>query len=296
MPATTRFRALRLRRVWTVRPNVRATASAWPGRRRQHVAHRSSSLGSGPGDHGPGAARARPAGSECRPPDRAHRPPRRWRTTRPAPKRGVGGIGGQIEEGGQHLGSRHPVDDGVVHLGHQSRYGRPPAPRPRGTPTAADGGRAGVRPGRPPAPPAPPPPGAREAGPAHVVVEVEIGIVDQRRVLEPEGTSTIRMPERGHQVHPLGHQRPDPAEARRHRAPRSGSKTIAPMMWRWVVGDSRARNAPSRPVRRAIPYRPVDPKPPRPRSALDQLVHLDEVGRLDPLDDQLGDPVTPLHP
>ena len=45
-----------------------------------------------------------------------------------------------------------------------------------------------------------------------------------------------------------------------------GSKTRAPRICRWVVGDSNERKAASRPVEPLHRYRPVDPKPASPRS------------------------------
>ncbi len=47
---------------------------------------------------------------------------------------------------------------------------------------------------------------------------------------------------------------------------RSVSKTSAATMWRWVVGDSNEEKKASSPLSRSTIYRPVDPKPSRPRS------------------------------
>ena len=81
------------------------------------------------------------------------------------------------------------------------------------------------------------------------------------------------------------------------RARRSGSKTMAPRMWRWVVGDSRARNAPSSPVRRAHGVTDPSTRSRRgPARTSSSELDLDEPGRLHPLDHQLGDPVAPLDP
>src|SRR5271165_6332736 len=71
----------------------------------------------------------------------------------------------------------------------------------------------------------------------------------------------------------------------------AGSKTMVPMMWRWVVGDSRARKAPSRPVKRAMPSPARRPEAVEAPFGPGQGGHLDEVGRLHLLDDELGDPV-----
>ncbi len=137
------------------------------------------------------------------------------RPVRLRPNSGAGRrVGREVDEGGQHLGPGHAVDDGVVDLGDERRSGRPSRPsttwnshrgRDRSSGRAARSATSAAS--------SAVPPGDGQAGPAHVVVEVEVGVVDQRRVLEPEGHLDHPHAERGYQGHPLGHQRPDPAEA-----------------------------------------------------------------------------------
>ena len=123
------------------------------------------------------------------------------------------GSGGQVEERRHHLRPRHPVDDGVVHLGHQGEVSslQPldhmelpqwPAPVERSRGQVGDQGRQLGPPAR-----------RRKADPAHVVVDVEVGIVDHRRVLEPEGHLDHPLAERRHQGQPVGHQVADAPEA-----------------------------------------------------------------------------------
>src|SRR5674476_166849 len=74
-----------------------------------------------------------------------------------------------------------------------------------------------------------------------------------------------------------------------------GSNTSTPAMWRWVLGDSKARNAPSSPLSRCTPALP----PGRPEATQAplagwQLVDFGEVCLLHLLDHQLGDPVPAL--
>ncbi len=139
------------------------------------------------------------------------------------------------------------------------------------------------------------PPGLGQAHPADVVVEVEVGVVHHGRVLEPEGHLHHPLPERRHPGQAVGDEAAHGPEVHDRPPHRLGSKTRAPRIWRWVVGDSRERNAPSRPVSRStVRYRPVDPKPPRPRSLSSSRSTSTNVRRLHPLDDQLGDPVAPL--
>ena len=94
---------------------------------------------------------------------------------------------------------------------------------------------------------------------------------------------------------PFGHQCPDPSEATPPGTP-VGSKTMAPMMCRWVVGDSRARNAPSRPVSGATASGPSTRSRPVPRAVSSRLSTSTNADRLHPLDHQLGDPVPPPDP
>ena len=57
------------------------------------------------------------------------------------------------------------------------------------------------------------PTGCGDARAAHVVIEVELGILDQRRVLESEGDLHHPHAERRHQRYPLVDQGADPSEA-----------------------------------------------------------------------------------
>ncbi len=127
----------------------------------------------------------------------------------------------EIEERRQHGRTAHPVEDGVMHLGHQRR----PLPLealdhvhlPQGTvgvelPAHHRGDeRIQLR----------PPAGRGQAGPAQVVVEFEIGVVDPDRVVEPERDPDGPLAERRHQVQALLDHPPDLRVARRGREQRA---------------------------------------------------------------------------
>ena len=151
----------------------------------------------------------------------------------------------------------------------------------------------------------------RQAGPAQVVVELEVGIVDPDRVVQPEGHPEGPLAQRGDQVEPLLN---DPADlgvagrrARRATAcPRAG-RAPAPRRRASASSGSRATGRP-RPCRRAtasplltlFPRRrhvPVCPKPPLPRSDSPRPSsgHQLEGHLLDPDEHELGDAVAPAH-
>lgn len=186
----------------------------------------------------------------------------------PRPGLGAGphpGVAGrvEVEEGGHRVHARQPVDDGVVELGH---HGQPPAGQAlhhvqlpqRAAPVEGAADQFGhhrpqlVRATR-----------CRHRAPEHVVVEVEVGVVHQRRVVEPERHLHHPLPERGHQGHPPGHRLADLLEA--HLAvPGVEDEDTGHVQ----VGGGRLERQ-ERPVQTVQPiprYRPVDPKPPRPRS------------------------------
>ncbi len=184
-----------------------------------------------------------------------------------APNRGRGsGIGGEVEERRQHLGTRDPVDDGVVDLGHDADPTVRQALAPHGTPTAAGCGRAGARPGRPPARRArwhhPAPAGwpaargsrGRSRGPPRAS-----GAAGRR---EPRPSACGRAAPGGRARRPASGSDGTPTP-RAHRRGRTPWPPGCGGGW-WAI---RGRGTP-RPVRSAGSrgHRPVDPKPSRPRS------------------------------
>ena len=66
------------------------------------------------------------------------------------------------------------------------------------------------------------PPGDGQRGAAHVVVEVEVGILDPQRVVQVERHRHQAAPERRQQVHPLAQQVAHPVDVERDRAPSTG--------------------------------------------------------------------------
>ena len=117
----------------------------------------------------------------------------------------------QVQEGRQHGRAAHPVEDGVVHLGHQCRalplepldHVHLPERAVRVELAAHDPGHEGVELGLSS--------GRGQAGPAQVVVEVEVRIVDPDRVVQPEGHPEGALAQRGDQVQALLN---DPADLR----------------------------------------------------------------------------------
>ena len=225
-----------------------------------------------------------------------HGPPERPGRHRTA-GRGVGS-GERSKNDGQDLGARHPVDDGVVDLGHDADPAVRPGPRPRGTPTAAGVRSSGRearsaterRPARRPARRRQARPGARGSRGRSPGSSTRVGC------WRPKGTSTIRIRKGGTR----GTRSATSERMRRKPRPPGtavGSKTMAPRMWRWVVGDSRARKAPSSPVSAGHAVTgpstrsrrgPARSPPSEPTST--------NAGRLDPLDHQLGDAVARAGP
>ena len=111
------------------------------------------------------------------------------------------------------LGTRYPVEDGVVDLGHQGDVSvlepldhmelpQGPAPVERVRCQVPDQRhQLGL------------PPRTGKPHPADVEVDIELGVVDHQRVLEPEGHLEHPLPERGHQMDPIGDRVTDPPEA-----------------------------------------------------------------------------------
>ena len=96
------------------------------------------------------------------------------------------------------------------------------------------------------------PPGGGQRGPAQVVVEVEVGILDPQRVVEMRTGLDEAAAERRQQGQPVLDQLP--AHSRRSSRPGAvdGSKIAVDATCMWLVGVSRYRNVASRPVSRCM--------------------------------------------
>ena len=114
-----------------------------------------------------------------------------------------------VEEGRQHGRAAHPVEDGVVHLGHQCRalplqaldHVHLPEWAVRIQLAAHDAGDEGVELG--------PASGRRQAGPSEMVVQIEIRVVDPDGVMQAQRDPEGSLPQRGDQMETLLNDTPD---------------------------------------------------------------------------------------
>ena len=174
-------------------------------------------------------------------------------------------------------GPRHPVQHGVVELGHQGRaatgqafdHHHLPQRAVRVERAAHDVGDQVVAARRPP-------PGSGRLARRYVVVELELGVVDPHRVVQAEGHPQRPLAQPGHQVDPLLDHPADlgVTGGRRERAtvgPRAGrAPARPPRAGGWCRRLERQEGAVE--AGAAVPrQRPLCPKPPVPRSAGGQV-------------------------
>ncbi len=267
LPATSRLCRLRPRAACTVRDTVRTSASAWAGSDPSTPRHRSTSLGRG-SRRPPRVVAGRPLRGPSRPglrPGVTAGPAHLAGAHRSSEQRMRPGLGREVEERRQHLRTRHPVDDRVVHFRHQGQVpvGKPldhmelpqgplAVERPRGDVSHQLGQLVETT-------------GFGQAHPAHVVVDVEVGIVDHRRVLQPERHLHDPLAEGRDQVQAVGHHVADPPEIN----PSVDPGRVEDQRSEDVEVDGGRLEREKGPVEAGQPlhpYRPVEPKPSRPRS------------------------------